>query len=143
MAWWDLVGNKHTKSVPSEAAGERFRELSQELIDHRSALETAAVQFREPDGTTVWWSELLSAMAHRLVTCTDQADKDTIRKDLQAIGNASKAIKPLVDQADIDKRIAEMEAMLDEVVARRRHGAGTRGKIDPNPEYPGAGLEVS
>ncbi len=132
--WTDVDGKDHSKTFATDAVAEKWRKLALEAAAQRAQLATNALDFRAPDGTTGWWSDLLARLAWELVTSDDAGAKNQLRKDLSTIGAASKAIKPLVDQADIERRISEMEDLLAEVRAKRKTGAGTRGTFGPAPD---------
>tara|TARA_R100001530_G_scaffold92045_1_gene63950 strand:- start:51 stop:953 length:903 start_codon:yes stop_codon:yes gene_type:complete len=123
----DYDGGDHSQWCKTEDEAIDFIEACRLSIAEESSIEKVSVDIGPFDGTLIWWTTALGRLASALVEVTDMSTKESIRKDLVAIGGASKSIKPLLDQGKLEKRMAEVEMQLSEVRAKRKHGAGTRG----------------
>ena len=78
--------------------------------------------------TSRGWFKLLSSLAAELVNEDNVALKKELRADLQAVANASRAVKALYDQGELERRVQAMEGRLKQIRRARKHDLGTRGE---------------
>jgi hypothetical protein len=125
----DLAGAKHSRTFKTDIAAQDWANGCRSIIEQRAVETDASIEFRTPDGTTIWWTDLLSELAYRIVTAADIGEKDELRKDIAAISNGSKAVKSLIDMSEIEKRVALMEEDMAGIRAKRQNGAGVEGSF--------------
>ncbi len=132
----DLSGKPHNRAFKIEARAHeyadkaRLRVVIVAPIDPDSGDDplVVTVEDTDPERRDVGWYQKCSRVVLKaMLACADPVRRDILRKDLAAISSVQKGVKAIVDQGKLEKRMAEVEAQLGEVRAKRKHGAGTRG----------------
>ena len=150
VQWRDRTNNKkHSRTFKVRTAAEAFRASCAEKIEATnpgkatpgfklSLDDFPSYEAWEAEGrSNLWWRRVFGRLVDELLRTDDLDRQETIRKTISAAASAGKGAKPFIDQAEFDARLEELEKMAEVVKARRRHGAGTRGKFEPNPEFRG------
>jgi len=129
VPWVDLAAKKHSRTFRTDISAQEWANGCKALVEQRAIETDASIDFREPDGSTIWWTDLLSQLAYRIVTAQDIGEKEELRKDMSAVANGSKAVKGLIDMSEIERRVLIMEEDMAGIRAKRQNGAGVEGSF--------------
>jgi len=147
----DLSGKLHNSSFSIESKAMEYAEKARSRIvavDPTVPVDEDPLDIEIPDdgdgeNQVGWYEKVGRVVLKAMLRCTDPSRRDVLRKDVATISGLQKGVKAILDQGKIEKRVAEVEAQLSEVRAKRQHGAGTRGTFRRNRTGTRPGKSVS
>jgi len=126
VQWRDRTANKkHSRTFRIESEAEAFRAACAAKIaetdpgqgSHGFMLEDFPnyEEWEAQGKSSQWWRRVYGRLVDELLRTDDLERQATIRKHITAISSAGKGARVFIDQAEIERRITEMEEALAEV----------------------------
>ena len=119
-------GQTHNRSFAMLARAEDF------VVECSAAIEPDPVappgkrrKVYAPKGSA-GWVKLLAAKTAELCNSDNPFDRKELRLDLAAIAGASKAVKGLLDNTEIESKVAEIEKKQAKIDSTAKHGTGAQ-----------------